>query len=77
MTRLADAREQLEAAQAYYKGGEDGYWAGFKAGVWAMTRACNGEDVNLDAPQEFNPLGSRWYPIDHANLRDKDAGVDR
>lgn len=65
MGRITDMAMQDED-DAYMAGGEEGFWRGFSAGVWAMTRACNGENVTLAPPPEFQALGHRWYPIDHS-----------
>lgn len=68
MGRITEMAMQDED-DAYSVGAEEGFWRGFSAGVWAMTRACEGENVVLSAPEEFQALGPRWYPIDHSENR--------
>lgn len=57
--------------EAYETGAEDGFWAGYSAGVWAMTRAVRGEEVDLAIPAEFQPGGHRFFTRDFAREREE------
>lgn len=52
------------ADESYHEGAEDGYWAGFRAGLEANRQYIMGErTVNPwdDIPEAFRPLGHRYY----------------
>jgi len=63
MTELALISED----QSYMEGAEDGFWRGFAEGANAQRRYIMGETtVNPQAPEEFRPLGHRWFNTNFA-----------
>lgn len=61
MRRISDIAIESED-DAYMEGAEDGFWRGYMEGANATRLYIMGEsDINPSAPEEFWPLGPRYF----------------